>query len=64
MIPNQHPTTMSSGERMQEIASILATGYSRLLLSRQKALAASARAEALCDHPVNGDGAAPGRRSA
>ena len=64
MIPNRHPSSMSPADRMAEIGAILATGYGRLLISRQKALGSSPRAEALCDHPVNGDGADPARRSA
>jgi hypothetical protein len=64
VIPNRNPAAMTADEHIQEIALILATGYARLALSRQKALAVSPRAEALCDHPVNGDGADPARRSA
>ena len=64
MIPNRDPAAMAADERLQEIAQILATGYARLAISRQKALGGSPRAEALCDRPVNGDGADPARRSA
>ena len=64
MIPNRDPARLTSEERTTEIAQSLATGYARLLLCRRKALATSARDEALCGHPVNGDGADPARRSA
>ena len=63
MIPNRDPTSLTPNERLAEIAQILAAGYARLVISRQKALATSASAEALSSDPVNGNGAKPARRS-
>jgi hypothetical protein len=49
---------MTPEERLTELAAALATGYLRLLSSRQKALAQGARAEALCDLAQGGNPAA------
>ncbi len=43
------PAALAPGERLTELAGILAAGYRRMLLSRQKALAEGGGAERPCD---------------
>ena len=50
---------MTAPERLAELGAILATGYRRVRLSREKGLAESAEPEAPCDQAVDGDGAEP-----
>ncbi len=47
------PSLMTPMERMSELGAILATGYRRVRLSREKGLAERAEPEAPCGPPVN-----------
>ena len=46
---SQDPAALAPGERLAELAGILAAGYRRVRLSREKALAESEGAERSCD---------------
>jgi hypothetical protein len=52
------PAAMSADERLAEVAAILAAGYVRLVLNRQRPLDPGAESVALMTHAVDGDGAA------
>ncbi len=54
MIPTRDPSTMTPAERRAEVAFLLASGYLRLLIAREKALELPAKPEALCAPPVDG----------
>ncbi len=47
------PAALAPEERLAELAGILAAGYRRVRLSREKALAESGGAERPCDAPVD-----------
>jgi hypothetical protein len=64
MISARDPAGMTPKERLEQIVIILATGYRRLQLRRQKALDETAQDEAPCDRPVNGDVADAGQEDA
>ena len=49
MIHRRDPASMAPAARLGEIGQILATGYRRARLSRQKELAESAESERSCD---------------
>ncbi len=53
------PAAMTPTERRSEVAFLLATGYLRLLVHREKALELPGKAEALCAAPVDGRKSAP-----
>ena len=53
MMTAKDPACMAPTERLAEIASILAKGYQRYCLSRQKELEEPAQAEAPCDRTIN-----------
>lgn len=48
MIDARDPKTMTARERVGEVGQILATGYLRVLASRQKSLEVSREPTALC----------------
>ena len=52
------PASMTSEERLAEIASILATGYRRHALNLRNALADQGQLEAQCDQAVDGGSSA------
>ena len=54
MTSARDPTDMSPEERLTEVAFLMATGYLRLLVSRQKELEGSAPAAAPCAPVVDG----------
>ena len=64
MIRQRDPSSMAPAERLAELGEILATGYRRLRLSRERGLAAGAEPEAPCDQAVNGNEAEPAKEVA
>ena len=58
------PSLMTPAARIAELGAILATGYRRVRLSREKSLAESAEPEAPCDQAVDGNGAEPAKEVA
>ncbi len=61
IIKNRDPSSMSSKERLSEIAMLLAQAYIRLLFREesQNTLDDSTESEAPCDRLVNGNEAVP-----
>ncbi|MCK6448922.1 MAG: hypothetical protein L6Q99_21205 [Planctomycetes bacterium] len=55
MRSGKDPSSMTPRERADELASILATAYRRLVLNREKQLAESAEREAQCVDAVNSE---------
>ncbi len=53
MIATRDPATMTPTDRRSEVAFLLAAGYLRLLVAREKALEVPGEAEALCASPVD-----------
>ena len=53
MIRALDPASMAPADRLAELAEVLAVGYLRLLVSREKELDQAANGEALCLHTVN-----------
>ena len=60
MIPSRDPSTMTVEERGSELSEALATGYLRLLVSRQKDLDQVGKLEALCE-PVDAEESVAGK---
>ena len=56
-VRRRDPASLTPAERLAELGTILAVGYRRLRLSRQRTLDGSAEVEALCDSAVDGNGA-------
>ena len=59
LVGAQDPAQMAPDARLAVLGAILATGYRRFRVSREKGLAESAEPEAPCDQAVDGDGAEP-----
>lgn len=55
------PATMTAGERLAELAGILAVAFRRLQLRPKERLDDWPQDEALCDPPVDGDDADTGK---
>lgn len=53
MIPGSDHAGLGPDHRLEELATLLATAYRRLVLAKQKGLALSADAEPSCDPAVN-----------